>query len=65
MLGIKKRNDIQMIGNKKRNAMIIGMKHKANQPMPTSSPTQDVSVGQQKSVLEKMTKTGQNMGMYS
>jgi hypothetical protein len=65
MIGMKKRNDIQMIGMKKRGSMMIGMKHKPNQANVLLSPDHETSPAQQKSVLEKMTKTQQNLGTYA
>lgn len=63
MIGSKKRNDIAMIGSKKREAMMIGSKHMAGRnPLAISSQSSDA---QQKSVLEKMTKTGHNLGLYA
>lgn len=65
MLGMKKRNDFQMVGSKKRDAMLIGSKHRVGKSSLGQSPVQESSPAQQKSVLERMKKTGQNMGQYS
>ncbi len=63
---MKKRNDIQMIGDKKRNAMIMGMKHRPQVTGIASSPSeQKTSPAQQKSVLEKMVKTQNNLGVWA
>jgi hypothetical protein len=65
MIGMKKRNDIQMIGMKKRDGAMIGMKHKSVNGMSLTSPNHETSPAQQKSVLEKMTKNQQNQGTYA
>lgn len=65
MLGIKRRSDSMIIGSKKRSnmAMLGSAKNmQAKNPLAISTGT---SAAQQKSVLERMTKTGQNLGEFA
>ncbi len=63
---MKKRTDMAMVGSKKRIGAMIGMKRRPQgNNVVQMSPDQPVSVAEQKSVLEKMTKNQQNLGHYA
>ncbi len=65
MLGMKQRTFPMMIGSKKRDNMAMIGLSKASQSKNPLAISTGTNMAQQKSVLERMTKTGQNFGQYA
>lgn len=67
MLGNKKRTDLVLLGQKKRTlGTMLGNKRRigASPTLSSSMAEHQTSPAEQKSVLEKMKKTGHNLGQY-
>lgn len=63
MLGIKKSN-IAHLGVKRDNVNYVGVKH-SQQTKSLNVPASSGGNAQQKSVLERMRRTGNNLGHYA
>ena len=67
MIGQKKRDNIAMIGMKKRNPCIIGAKKRSLIAVSPMGAVGDhkIAPAQQRSVLERSTRTGHDLGRYA